>query len=243
MAGILSANTMRGKIENALRERNFKFQYGHYYMGNYRFQMREASVALGARIDKGRWFKKGWWYYGKISLEAFCKLADGVVARVQKDNEKARAANPATGGVGVEVTENEQKDGVEVKFANKPDHSVLDSMKGHGFRWSKFQKLWYARRSPETLEFAYGLAGKKAEIPQSPAMEAVLESNESSVQEPDPEAQTDDEIDYADRSHDVTALTGVPVYVQPDEQVPAGDEGQFKLGGAINNPEYADSQA
>lgn len=57
------------------------------------------------------------------------------------------------------VTENEARDGVEVKFKSKPDISTLIKLKGAGFRWSKFQGLWYARRTPKTLEVTNGLKG------------------------------------------------------------------------------------
>jgi hypothetical protein len=216
MAGMLSATSARGRLENALRERKFKYQYGHYYMGNWRFQFRPASVALTRRVGEGstkQWCKKGWWYYGQVNYDEFCKLADKVVEVVRAAEAKARAERPATGGVGVVVTENEQKDGVEVRFAEKPEADVIQKMKDHGFRWSKFQKLWYARRSPETLEFAYSLAGKQVEIPQGPDMNAIVDEVESGGgQGPDPE-------DTAETSE------------------------QFKFGGHINNPEYAAGQA
>jgi hypothetical protein len=194
------------------------------------------------RVGEGstkQWSKKGWWYYGQINFDAFCGLADAVVARVQRTLEQARAERPATGGVGVEVAENEGKDGVEVKFAEKPEQSVLEQMKTQGFRWSKFQKLWYARRSPETLTFAYGLAGKQAEVPTSPDMNTVLENGESGEQAPDPEetaATVPEGKGFSDRSQDVTCFNEPAC-------APAQPEGQFKIGGAINNPEYAAGQA
>lgn len=55
---------------------------------------------------------------------------------------------------GVTVTENEEHDGVEIRFPAKPATEVLDSLKARGFRWSKFSACWYRKRSPETLAFA-----------------------------------------------------------------------------------------
>lgn len=69
----------------------------------------------------------------------------------------APVAPSSVGGAGVTVTENEAKNGVEIRFADKPSDEVRAALKGAGFKWSKAQGLWYARRSPETLAFAQGL--------------------------------------------------------------------------------------
>lgn len=58
---------------------------------------------------------------------------------------------------GVTVRENTEKAGIEIIFSSKPADSVLSSVKANGFRWSKFQKLWYARATEETRNFANSL--------------------------------------------------------------------------------------
>lgn len=69
---------------------------------------------------------------------------------------------PSTSNGSVTVRENSEKCGVEIKFAAKPEPSVLSDLKAHGFRWSKFQKLWYAKANERTRAFAYDLAGSEA---------------------------------------------------------------------------------
>lgn len=59
---------------------------------------------------------------------------------------------------GVTISENEEKNGIEIRFAAKPSPDVLARVKAAGFRWSKFQSLWYAKRTPETRAFAATLA-------------------------------------------------------------------------------------
>lgn len=59
---------------------------------------------------------------------------------------------------GVTVSQNEEKDGVELRFASKPATAVLERLKGAGWRWSRFSKCWYAKRSPRTIEFARSIA-------------------------------------------------------------------------------------
>ena len=62
---------------------------------------------------------------------------------------------------GVTVTENADKNGVEVRFSSKPAAAVLTRLKDAGFKWSKFQCLWYAKRNARTLALAYELAGRE----------------------------------------------------------------------------------
>ena len=54
---------------------------------------------------------------------------------------------------------NDEKNGVEIYFTDKPSEQVRDSLKVNGFRWSKYNKCWYAKQSNETLSLAETLAG------------------------------------------------------------------------------------
>ena len=68
--------------------------------------------------------------------------------------------SPAAGAVeGVTVSENEEKDGVEIRFPGKPPQAVIDSLKAHGWRWSRFGSCWWHKRTPDILTFAHGLQG------------------------------------------------------------------------------------
>lgn len=60
---------------------------------------------------------------------------------------------------GIEVTENEKRNGVEIRFPEKPTDETRDRLKGAGFRWHRKGKFWYARRSALTLEVAYTIKG------------------------------------------------------------------------------------
>ena len=59
---------------------------------------------------------------------------------------------------GKTIRENTEKNGVEIIFNSKPDDKVLSLLKANGWRWSRFNRLWYNRLSPENLEFAQQLA-------------------------------------------------------------------------------------
>lgn len=54
---------------------------------------------------------------------------------------------------------NSEKNGIELHFVGKPDAVILESLKANGFRWSVRQKMWYARHSAATVDFANSLLG------------------------------------------------------------------------------------
>lgn len=54
----------------------------------------------------------------------------------------------------VKVVLNDDKNGVELYFNSKPSEEVRNNLKANGFRWSKYNKCWYAKQSEDTLNFA-----------------------------------------------------------------------------------------
>ena len=54
---------------------------------------------------------------------------------------------------------NEAKNGIEIRFDEKPESSVLAALKENGFRWSGKQKIWYAKQTDERIEFVKKLNG------------------------------------------------------------------------------------
>jgi hypothetical protein len=44
-----------------------------------------------------------------------------------------------------EVRKNEERNGIEVKFAERPSQEIIDWLKNHRFRWSSRQYLWWTR--------------------------------------------------------------------------------------------------
>jgi len=55
---------------------------------------------------------------------------------------------------GVTVTENEEKDGIEIHFPAHPGEEVIDLLKANKWRWSRWGKCWYNKRNPENRAFA-----------------------------------------------------------------------------------------
>jgi len=65
-----------------------------------------------------------------------------------KDIEKAN---------GKTVRENTEKQGVEILFDERPSDQILMRLKANGWRWSRFNRVWYNRLTPENLDFAKAL--------------------------------------------------------------------------------------
>ena len=86
----------------------------------------------------------------------------------------------------VEVTYNENHDGIELSFPEKPDTEVLSQIRSHGFRWHRSGKYWYARNNPTRKAFAESLSGKEIssdipepEPPDGPSYEPTLDNLEA----------------------------------------------------------------
>lgn len=52
---------------------------------------------------------------------------------------------------------NQELNGIEITFEAKPAADILAALKGHGFRWSPKNKLWYAKNTAERFSFASSL--------------------------------------------------------------------------------------
>jgi hypothetical protein len=52
------------------------------------------------------------------------------------------------------ITINAEKSGVEIRFPSRPADAVLQQLKAHGWRWSRFAGCWYHRDTPDARVFA-----------------------------------------------------------------------------------------
>ena len=43
------------------------------------------------------------------------------------------------------ISYNNEKQGIELSFPGKPSEEVRTSLKADGFRWGKFNKVWYIK--------------------------------------------------------------------------------------------------
>lgn len=59
---------------------------------------------------------------------------------------------------------NEEKNGVELYFTDKPSEEIRTQLKTNGFKWSRFNKCWYAKQNENTLALAEMLSSGNTEI-------------------------------------------------------------------------------
>lgn len=79
------------------------------------------------------------WY--EVEFNSYAKEMH--TAKGYPGNVGAAIAPPAKPAEGVIVRHNEAHNGIEVVFAAKPDDAITEHLKRWGFRWSRYQGLWY----------------------------------------------------------------------------------------------------
>lgn len=101
--------------------------------------------------------------------------------------ERAAVLQVVPGATTVEIKHNQRLNGVEIHFSGKPSEEIRGNLKASGFRWSKFNKCWYANISDNTVATAasYGVLPESLTpaLPVPPEMEE-WEGEEETEQEP-----------------------------------------------------------
>ena len=86
---------------------------------------------------------------GKMQRTASKKAAGRPEKLNQRHQSKERQVYYMT-----TLTLNQELNGIEITFDQKPLQGTLDGLKKLGFRWHRQKKLWYAKQTPERLELA-----------------------------------------------------------------------------------------
>ena len=95
----------------------------------------------------------------RIECEAVRALVDRIEAACRNGNGSERASDAAIDPETISVTLNKEKNGVEIRFPEKPAREVIDTLKRNGWRWSPRSVCWYAKQSAESIAFANSLKG------------------------------------------------------------------------------------
>ena len=72
---------------------------------------------------------------------------------------------------------NNEKNGIELYFKNKPSKETLHTLKVNGFRWSKYNSCWYIKDSEEARQFLRDLKLLKEDVEKEIKVSSVLEKN------------------------------------------------------------------
>lgn len=73
------------------------------------------------------------------------------LAQLRKVDEMEHTEIEFDGGT---IITNEDVNRVQILFDEKPDDATRSNLKGYGFRWSKTERAWQARRTPQNLRRA-----------------------------------------------------------------------------------------
>jgi Large polyvalent protein associated domain 29 len=52
---------------------------------------------------------------------------------------------------------NDEKNGIELYFSDKPSEAIREQLKRMGFKWSPMRSIWYAKKTDERLQFVLSL--------------------------------------------------------------------------------------
>ena len=62
---------------------------------------------------------------------------------------------------------NQELNGIELSFENKPETATLEEIKKQGFRWNRNKKIWYAKQTADRLTFAETLGEIETTTPDN----------------------------------------------------------------------------
>lgn len=121
--------------------------------------------SMGAGFYLGTYKHNTGWKVSKVPLTSYRATLEAMQIAAGRgdfliDTSAPEPEGAQTGTEGISVKLNEKMRGVEIRFTGKPSEETLSAIKSAGgWRWSKFQKMWYAGDTERTRTFAYGLAG------------------------------------------------------------------------------------
>jgi hypothetical protein len=129
---------------------NWKWKVEEWSMGHGTYMESNVIGEVNHKSYDGR-EKVAYWY--EISFESY----ENKLTKSKYFIEAKPGLTSQETTEGATVRKNEEKNGVEVVFQDKPAPEILEQLKTNGFRWSRFAKLWYCRYSEEKYNFALNL--------------------------------------------------------------------------------------
>lgn len=153
-------------IEFEWHTEKWSMGHGNYLESKGGFELPEELQGLRKGYGSGEGVRRAHWevtfqtaYREPVTLDT---IAGYGKAGPEPEPEKTREPVEC-----VTVSENDERDGIEVRFATKPAVAVLDSLKAAGWRWSRFSACWYTRRTAAAREFAAALSGQAEQAEQT----------------------------------------------------------------------------
>lgn len=168
-----AASPLLSAIDFEWHTEKYSMGHGNYLESKESFELPAELQNLRTNYGTGDGVKRAHWEITFTYVYREPVTLDAIAGFGQTEPKPTKA--PVDG---VTVSENEEKDGLEIRFPSKPSADVLDSLKAAGWRWSRFSQCWYARRSDTARQFANSLSGpaKPKAGEKSPAPASSLSS-------------------------------------------------------------------
>ncbi len=162
-------------------------ELGYSYDG---YEVHKGSIVA----EPVEWFNK--WYNMNMIDVSFCGVDENNICKIQlrfhsnewyylyidlnKDYSKKESTQQTIttteNTTSLEITYNEEKNGIELSFSEKPSEEVRSQLKQNGFRWSKFQKIWFAKDTEARRNFVNSLQPEQINYTQE--VENMLKEDE-----------------------------------------------------------------
>ncbi|PLR99611.1 LPD25 domain-containing protein [Bacillus sp. T33-2] len=81
-----------------------------------------------------------------------------------KQTQVKKEVKMAADAITCEMNLNNDLNGVELKFSGIPTETVRNELKSNGFRYSKYNKVWYCQKSEKAIMFAESIVSIYADI-------------------------------------------------------------------------------
>lgn len=85
---------------------------------------------------------------------------------------QAEASAPISNAAAT-IARNTAKDGIEIRFSERPADSIISRLKANRWRWSRFSKCWYTRYSTQAEAFAAEIVKLLQPETEAPPAEAI----------------------------------------------------------------------
>lgn len=143
----------RDQVRKAIEENAFDYMIYQGYDEIYDVKPVEMAATLENIADY--WLRNGdmWASIKNNCLDVTIKYGYSYIDLFVDLKEDEEQALNTVESEEVEITYNEEKNGIEVKFNTKPAQEAINDLKANGFRWHRVKKVWYAKQTDERIEF------------------------------------------------------------------------------------------
>lgn len=154
-----------GKFDGMTDSYDYNHTVFHDIFGGAKYVQthREISLAVRRQVAESRGFipddimdEYGRFYSFNLEHEINTKIAE--TSFYQAAAGAAGDPDEPEPAAGVDIRTNPNKDGLEIRFSEKPYAGILAILRENGYRWHKKRKFWYARQNSRTWAAAHDIA-------------------------------------------------------------------------------------